>query len=501
MLPVHVTNSILSPTEVPHIVKYFNGASLILTENCNLACKYCYTVKSRQNCTMSEEVARKAIDFLVEGAKRNGDGKFHITYFGGEPLLNVPVLRSSFDYAVKVAKENNLQFDCMIITNCTMFPKEYKDFLLKWKNTLGHINVQLSIDGPPHIQDTNRVTIDGRSSSDVVEKTLRKYIDFASKHGIKLGDEIHVHSVISKATIPYLCEVYSYFRSFGFPGIWFMLVHEEDWDDNDFKIYREQLNKIADKIYHDCVNEKTLSYYTYCTSLSRCSANHPEKPCGAGYDFCTITPSGEIYPCHRFYSEFESERDEFRLGKLGDDYAAIDAKRQFFIDYKTTNLLGTKSCGTCNNFTCYRCIAANYAKTRNCLLVNPSYCTTSLILHDVKVSLARRLSEAGLLNNNMRLQCESDPQYRRNQVMGDNCAEHRSNIEQYVLDLSTTLKDTFTELDKFLQDLAARVAYLTEAVDRIESNQGLAMQVLTALSNLVVKMAEVQQGGLNKNNA
>jgi len=65
---------------------------LALAETCNLACKYCYCSTCRdmpRQGLMSEEIAKKAIDWLFAASK--DAPQLGLTLFGGEPLLNKPV--------------------------------------------------------------------------------------------------------------------------------------------------------------------------------------------------------------------------------------------------------------------------------------------------------------------------------------------------------------------------------------------------------------------------
>ena len=72
---------------------------LNVTNQCNLSCTYCYeygedkivdTENGKQPKFMSEETARESVEFML---KESGDNKVaHITFFGGETLLNFPVL-------------------------------------------------------------------------------------------------------------------------------------------------------------------------------------------------------------------------------------------------------------------------------------------------------------------------------------------------------------------------------------------------------------------------
>src|SRR5262249_50250132 len=79
---------------------------LNVTNQCNLSCTYCYeygedkivdTENGKQPKFMTEETARQSVDFML---KESGDNKVaHVTFFGGETLLNFPVLVKTIAYA------------------------------------------------------------------------------------------------------------------------------------------------------------------------------------------------------------------------------------------------------------------------------------------------------------------------------------------------------------------------------------------------------------------
>ena len=83
-----------------------------VTNQCNLACTYCYeygedkivdTENGQQPKFMSEETAREAIEFALRESRENPHA--HITFFGGETLMNFPVLKATIAYARRRAAE------------------------------------------------------------------------------------------------------------------------------------------------------------------------------------------------------------------------------------------------------------------------------------------------------------------------------------------------------------------------------------------------------------
>ena len=70
-----------------------NKIKLYLAEACNLRCRYCYVNDNEalNNGLMEWEIAKQAVDYVF---RRAGNAEqVNITFFGGEPLLNKPVLQ------------------------------------------------------------------------------------------------------------------------------------------------------------------------------------------------------------------------------------------------------------------------------------------------------------------------------------------------------------------------------------------------------------------------
>ena len=75
---------------------------LNVTNQCNLACTYCYEYSADRIAQqdgkpkyMSADIAESAVEMLIkESAGREG---LHVTFFGGETLLNFPVMRSTVE--------------------------------------------------------------------------------------------------------------------------------------------------------------------------------------------------------------------------------------------------------------------------------------------------------------------------------------------------------------------------------------------------------------------
>jgi uncharacterized protein len=151
---------------------------LNVTNQCNLSCTYCYeysedkivdTENGKQPKFMSEETARQSVEFML---KESGDNKVaHITFFGGETLLNFPVLQKTIAYARQRGAEVGKEVDFSLTTNGTLLKPEIIEFLAE-----NRVGVTISIDGPREVQDKFRVFHNGTGSYDVVAPKIRELL-------------------------------------------------------------------------------------------------------------------------------------------------------------------------------------------------------------------------------------------------------------------------------------------------------------------------------------
>jgi radical SAM protein with 4Fe4S-binding SPASM domain len=102
------------PLSVP--VQEFPLQRIVLntTNQCNLACTYCYEYsedKIAQSAGkekfMSKEIAEASVEMLIKESAHRPN--LHVTFFGGETLLNFAVMRSTVEYARRRGEEVGFQ--------------------------------------------------------------------------------------------------------------------------------------------------------------------------------------------------------------------------------------------------------------------------------------------------------------------------------------------------------------------------------------------------------
>src|SRR5919106_2140206 len=126
-----------------------------VTNQCNLACTYCYeygedkivdTENGKQPKFMTAETARASVDFALRESRESRSA--HITFFGGETLMNFPVLKSTIAYARRRAAEVGKDIDFSLTTNATLLQPDVIEFL-----AVERVGVTISIDGPEDLQN------------------------------------------------------------------------------------------------------------------------------------------------------------------------------------------------------------------------------------------------------------------------------------------------------------------------------------------------------------
>ena len=205
--------------------------SFIVTQNCNLRCKYCYMVNKNDDNKMTLQVAKDAIDYFLDNQEELfGDDCVILDFIGGEPLMEIDLIDEITDYfKLETYRRHSSWFGryrISISTNGLLYshPKVQR-YIMKNKD---NISIGISIDGTKDKHDMQRVYPDGRGSYEDVEKNvklwLKQYPDASTKVTIGHDDLKYV-----KDSIVHLWNL----------GIKFVpanTVFENVWEDGDDKI-------------------------------------------------------------------------------------------------------------------------------------------------------------------------------------------------------------------------------------------------------------------------
>ena len=168
--------------------------TVLTTLQCNFACDYClqgdHDEYNKSVTKMSLDTAGRVCDWLVGRLDTVRPGKLVLTFFGGEPLLNLDVLYAISERAHAATQERGIEVEINIITNGLLLTPEVVDRL----NPLGLSGVKVTLDGDRETHDRMRPLRGGQGTFDKIIDNIRQVADRCS---IAIGGNFDEESVDS----------------------------------------------------------------------------------------------------------------------------------------------------------------------------------------------------------------------------------------------------------------------------------------------------------------
>jgi uncharacterized protein len=311
---------------------------LNVTSKCNLACTYCYEYgedrvvePSKKPRFMTEETARQSVDFMFAEAGENKT--VHLTFFGGETLLNYKVLRSALAYARDRATALGKEVDVSLTTNATLLRDEVIDWIVD-----NDVGVTVSIDGDRESQNRHRVFHNGKGSYDVIRPHIESLL---KKH--------RKRPVGARVTLTHdNLDVISIFRhlrgELGFWEVGFAPV-TTSWrrdyaiEEAGFEQMLFAFQELAREYLAFCLAGKHHGFSNVRDTVEEIHKGMSKAyPCGAGLGLLGVATDGDVALCHRFAGS-----DSHKLGTVFDgvDHSVQD---DYLIKHHIANKTDCSQC-------------------------------------------------------------------------------------------------------------------------------------------------------------
>lgn len=322
---------------------------LHICHDCNLRCAYCFADDGTYNTQrdyMSADVGKAAVDFLI---KNSGNRKnLELDFFGGEPLLNMGVVKEIVTYAKQKAKENNKKFSFTMTTNGLLLNEDNIRYLNEEM-----YNVVISIDGRKEVHNAVRKTANGKDCYQIILDNAKKF------RKIRGDKQYFVRGTFTAKNLDFAKDAIT-LNDEGFDKI---SLEPVVLDLNDSLAIKPEHTQTILKEYETLASEyikrrkegKEFEFFHFMIDLEQSPCIKKRLTgCGAGCEYLAVSPKGKIYPCHQFVG-----KEEFLMG----DVLSGELNKVLQNKFADITVYKKKDCADC--FAKYYCSGGCIAASNN----------------------------------------------------------------------------------------------------------------------------------------
>lgn len=329
--------------------------TFIVTKDCQLACKYCYLVGKNDKERMSWDIAKAAVDYILDYEEDFREESVIWDFIGGEPFLEIDLIDRVCDYIKKeLYRRNHHWFNSYRFSFSTNGINYDSDKVQNFiKKNQSHISIGITIDGTKAKHDLNRIWKGNGSERGSYEDVVRN-IPLWLKQFPYGGTKV----TISSADIPYIKESVMHLYSLGIHEVNINCVFEDVWRDGDDALYEIQLMELADTIIDGgYYQDYACSFFTELMGKPLDCVLDNQNWCGAGR-MLSIDAAGNFYPCTRFAQYSLRNKKAWIIGNIHDGIDKNKLRPFLALDRCTQS---TQECIDCEVASgCAWCQGENY---------------------------------------------------------------------------------------------------------------------------------------------
>lgn len=277
---------------------------LVPTERCNLSCAYCFAESGPEDRRrMPWRTAKRIVDLVRSFPGRQAT----LEFAGGEPFLETALLTRIVTYAWRRIPEKDKNVRFIAQTNGTLLDPGLLQLLSRLK-----ISVGMSLDGTAEINDQTRRFANGRGASKAILAALERM----QRQGMSCG----IICVVTRRNLHRLRENLAAYRSLGLRSVKLNPVFrlgrgvqadpELGIEPGEFlEMQRDYLSYLLEE--PEPLSDSNIAHLLETLSSKMHHYRCMRSQCGAGRDFFTFSPNGDIHACSRFRSH-----PAYRLGNV-----------------------------------------------------------------------------------------------------------------------------------------------------------------------------------------
>ena len=282
--------------------------ALMPTYDCNLRCIYCYANGGKDKDIISEDTAKKALNYVRD---YNRKAKYIDLYLvgGGEPLLHFDLIKKIVSYADTLFEKVEIN----VVSNGT-FSEDVCNWLIDRK-----ANVRISYDVVG--QDIQRKYANNKNSKRDVVKNIKKLI--------KNNINVLIQCIITSYTVDKMRDIVGELLKLKIPAVKFEPCLMTDVSRGTASLQPNPIvfaESLLDVIEYIANNDYPMLIDTgYFTKPSL------GKYCGLGNGNFTVTPQGNITSCVEVSRSSDPYSDIIMFGKIN-EFVEIDDKKLEFLE-------------------------------------------------------------------------------------------------------------------------------------------------------------------------
>jgi uncharacterized protein len=353
--------------------------TFIVTEDCNLACKYCYLTGKNSKNKMSFEIAKKAVDFFLDNKNIFDEESVIWEFIGGEPTLEIDLIDRISDY-IKLQMYykkhkwfNSYRFN--FSTNGLLYHTEkVQKYILKNKK---HLSIGMSIDGNRLKHDQQRVKPDGSGSYDDIISNVPLWLKQFPESGTK--------ATFSSDDLPLLKDSIISLCNSGIKVINANVIFENVWKDGDDKIFEDQIKQLGDYVLEKKLWDKFYVSFLYPDiGYPLTKAQKYKNFCGSGR-MLAVNYEGSLYPCVRFVDYSLNNKEPLCFGNI---FSGIDLNKVRSFELLDLNHQGPQDCIDCEiSSGCALCVGLNYDEAKTDTIFERSIYNCKMHKANVKANI------------------------------------------------------------------------------------------------------------------
>lgn len=334
--------------------------TLQVTEDCCMACTYCYQHNKTPN-KMTLETAKQSIDKILT-LDQDEYSSLILEFIGGEPLMEVELIEQISEYTIdqliKLKHPWIKYFKISICSNGLLYDTpRVQEFFNKYGDWVG---LAVTLDGNEVLHDKCRLDTQGKGTYQRVLSNIKKYRDSC------YGYIEETKMTISPDNLEYLTDAIINLIHEDFRYIYVNCIFEKGWEYSHATILYNKLKEIGDYLFDNDLYGKYYVRFFEESAFQPLDETANDNFCGGvldkGYNRA-IDYNGDVFVCIRYMNSSLNNRqkplpiDNIYLKEITDEHR----KNIDFLSNITRRSQSTDECFNCPIAAgCAWCSGYNY---------------------------------------------------------------------------------------------------------------------------------------------